>query len=612
MSEQTGTPNNNQLRKAKIREKYKGVNPNELEVIQALPQFKLNDENRAQRVAVYARVSTDDPNQTSSYELQRNHYEDVVKNHIGWTLVKIYADEGISGTSLAHRDSFIEMIADCKAGLIDLILTKSVSRFARNVVDCIKLVRELAALPSPVAVFFETENIYTLDSKSEMNLSFMSTIAQEESHTKSEVMNSSIEMRFKRGIFLTPPLLGYDQDENGNLIINEDEADTVRLAFFLYLYGYSTKQIAETFNEYQRQTKKGNTSWTAGSIISILQNERHCGDVLARKTYTPSYLDHKSKKNKQDRNQYLQKDHHEPIISRDDFIAVQHLIRNSKYGNKGVLPELIVIPDGLLKGFVIVHPTWANFTAQHYLDASNSIYDDTSTNEIVIEANSGDFDLRGYETARGQFFNTTQKIAISVFPKRLSCSSMCIHKLNTQYVELLVHPQKMLLAIRPAKKEAKSSFKWCRQIDGSTIVKSIGGAAFLPSLYSIFNWDYDLKYKIAGIKKHNDTEEVLIFNAAEPEILIPTATIDDSSFTENTTPLSKQKNYVAFPSSWAGSFGNDYYTNSHLLDSDDSKPWNTQSSGTVFPTEESELNITKPHELEEHIKTIKENIKEKK
>ena len=179
-----------ELKKAKIRERYKGINQDEIEVIPALPQIRLDDPNRTQRVAVYARVSTDDPNQTSSYELQRNHYQDLVNSHINWILVDIYADEGISGTSLKHRDSFIRMINDCRAGKIDLIITKSVARFARNVVDCIKHVRELAALNPPVAVFFETENIYTLNPNSEMSLSFISTLAQEESHTKSEIMNA--------------------------------------------------------------------------------------------------------------------------------------------------------------------------------------------------------------------------------------------------------------------------------------------------------------------------------------------------------------------------------------------------------------------------------------
>lgn len=162
-----------------------------------------------------------------------------------------------------------------------------------------------------------------------MSLSFIATLAQEESHTKSEIMNSSIEMRFRRGIFLTPTLLGYDHDEEGNLVVNEEEAKTVRLVFYMYLYGYSCQEIADTLTNLKRETKKGNTRWSHASVLQILQNERHCGDVLARKTYTPNYLDHKSKKNRQDRNQYRKRDHHEPIISRDDFIAVQHMISNT-------------------------------------------------------------------------------------------------------------------------------------------------------------------------------------------------------------------------------------------------------------------------------------------
>ena len=150
-------------RKAKIRERYKGIDPNELDVIPAIKPADFYSDKSNKRVAVYARVSTDDPNQTSSYELQKNHYTDVVSRHEGWELSQIYADEGISGTSLQHRDSFVRMIQDCKTGKIDLIITKSVSRFARNVLDCIGYVRELAKLQPPIGVFFETENIYTLN-----------------------------------------------------------------------------------------------------------------------------------------------------------------------------------------------------------------------------------------------------------------------------------------------------------------------------------------------------------------------------------------------------------------------------------------------------------------
>ncbi len=174
-----------------------------------------------------------------------------------------------------------------------------------------------------------------------MSLSFISAMAQEESHTKSTSMNASYEMRFSHGIFLTPPLLGYDQDENGKLIINEEEAKTVRLIFFTYLYGYSTSQIAELLTALGRPTKKGNTVWSSNSVLGVLQNERHCGEVLARKTYTPNYLDHRTRKNRGERNQYRYKEDHEAIISPTDFVAVQRKISNAKYGGSGI-PELHV------------------------------------------------------------------------------------------------------------------------------------------------------------------------------------------------------------------------------------------------------------------------------
>ena len=225
--------------KQKIRQRYKGIALDEIEKIPAIEEKDIFDDDSYKRVGVYARVSSDDPRQTSSFELQRNHYTDLIDRRPGWHLYRIYADEGISGTSLKHRDAFLEMIEDCKSHKIDLIVTKSVSRFARNIYDCIGYVRMLADLKPPVGVLFETENIYTLKEGSEMALSFIATLAQEESHTKSSSMNLSYEMRFSRGIFMTPELLGYDKDENGELVINEDEALTVRLIFFMFLYGYS-------------------------------------------------------------------------------------------------------------------------------------------------------------------------------------------------------------------------------------------------------------------------------------------------------------------------------------------------------------------------------------
>ena len=468
--------------KNKIRQRYKGIDTDELDVIPALPQESLMDDTTIKRVAVYARVSTDDPRQTSSYELQKNHYQDVVSRQPNWILTEIYADEGISGTSLKHRDAFLRMIQDCKAGKIDMILTKSVSRFARNIVDCIYYQRELKSLNPPVGILFETEGIYTLNANSEMSLSFIATLAQEESHTKSEIMNSSIEMRFRRGIFLTPTLLGYDHDEEGNLIVNEEEAKTVRLVFYMYLYGYSCQEIADTLTNLKRETKKGNTRWSHASVLQILQNERHCGDVLARKTYTPNYLDHKSKKNRQDRNQYRKRDHHEPIISRDDFIAVQHMISNAKYGNKEILPTLHVIESGILSGFVPIHPRWAGFKAADYINASKSIPINVTDDIETIEANEGEFDLRGFELAHAEYFQTSDRMKVTITADSITFGMNSIRKLNSiLFVDILIHPTKRYLAVRQAKKDSRYSYQWARSSNGNIVNKSISATSFMVS-----------------------------------------------------------------------------------------------------------------------------------
>ena len=502
--------------KAKIRERYKGKLLDDVEIIPALPQPKLYDDNRVKRVAAYARVSTIDINQTTSYELQKNHYTDLIQKHEGWVFVDIYADEGISGTSLNHRDAFVKMIEDCKQGKIDLIVTKSVSRFARNTLDCLEYVRELKNLPNPVGIFFETENIYTLDSRSEMALSFIATMAQEESHIKSDIMNASIEMRFSRGILLTPVLLGYDKDENGRLVINEVEAKTVKLIFFLYLYGNTCQQIANILTEYGRKTKKGNTKWTAGTVLQVLQNERHCGDVLTRKTWTPNYLDHKSKKNRQNLEQRRWKNQHDAIISRADFMAVQELIRNAKYGNKGFLPELRVVDEGILKGYVSVNPRWAAFLAKDYIEASSSILDiqENKNEEVKIEVQGGDFDLRKYQVARSQFFDRSNIVSMTFSINNIIFSTECIKKMpKNQFVEMLINPCKKMFAVRQCNKdECRNAVQWSKRKGDLFLTRVISGAAFIPTIYEIMNWNVDHKYRLRG-EVHTNGNEVLILGA---------------------------------------------------------------------------------------------------
>jgi Site-specific recombinases, DNA invertase Pin homologs len=362
--------------KAKIRDRYRNSKTEGLEKIPAKPRPVLFDDDSDKRVAVYARVSTLATQQTSSFELQQKHYSDFVDRQNGWELIKIYSDEGISGTSLNHRDGFKDMINDCKKGGIDLIVVKSISRFSRNVVDGITIIDELRSLSPPVGVYFEMEGIYTLTNDNELSLTLLQTIAQEESRIKSVSMDASYEMRFSHGIFLTPPLLGYDRDEDGNLRINCEEALTVKLTFYMYLSGYSTADIAEKLTKLGRKGKKGSAEWTQSSVTSILHNERHCGAVLARKTWTPNYKTHKARKNRGDRNQYYDPDHHAPIISRDDFNAVQKMLANAKYGVKSFMPELCVIRGGEMDGYVAINPRWAAFTAEDYRRASAKREDD--------------------------------------------------------------------------------------------------------------------------------------------------------------------------------------------------------------------------------------------
>ena len=591
--------------KKRIRERYKGIDTDALDVIPAIPQEDFYRAESDKRVAVYARVSTDDPRQTSSYELQKNHYEDVVSRNPHWMLVEIYADEGISGTSLQHRDEFVRMINDCKAGKIDLIVTKSVSRFARNVLDCIGYVRQLKAMTPPIGVFFETENIYTLNENSEMSLSFISTLAQEESHTKSEIMNASIEMRFKRGIFLTPPLLGYDQDEEGNLVINEDEAKIVRLIFFMYLYGYNCQLIADTLTKLGIKTKRGNDVWSSGTIYQILQNERHCGDVLARKTWTPNYLDHKSKKNRQNRNQYHLKDHHEPIISRDDFIAVQQLIRNARYKNKGFLPQLSVITEGVLKGYVPINPRWASFTETDYYEASAYAFDGvaiipSAPNEVKV--NPGEIDLRGFEVARTQFFTNKDRICVCITGKSLSFSTAAVRRFpKNTIVELLLQPGEKMLAVRPATPEVKNHIVWSNESNGKTKPRVISGAAFLPTIFTILGWERECKYRVVGHFKEHEGASMLLFDLKEAEMMIPSRLLEHEETGIPLSMLGSKKSVVAYPEVWKEGFGDGYYKQRNPTE-DVIDTWAIDIVGT--PVKNPGINITDTETLEGEINKI--------
>lgn len=572
------------------------------------------------RVVIYVRVSTDDVKQTTSYELQKKYYEDFVVHHPNWTLVHIYADEGISGTQRKHRKDFNQMIADAKAGMFDMIVCKNVSRFARNVTDCIGIVRDLADLKNPVGVFFESECIFSLKEDSQMGLSFLATMAEEESHTRSRSMETSLRMRLDNGIPLTPKLLGYTHDSEGQLIINPEEAPTVKLCFFMYLYGYSTQQIADVLIALGRKSYLGNIKWTAGGIVQILRNERHCGDVLTRKTYTPNFRTHLSKKNKGKRPQSRYLNHHEAIVSRDDFIAVQQMIDNAKYRNKSYLPELRVIDSGIFKGYVTINPRWAAFKEAEYYQASQSVYPkvaDGDLEELVdapdefeLKVEKGDFDLRGFEITRSEFFDSNRRPAISFSDRRIKFNAPCVRKFApSTYAELLINPIERKLAIRPTDKSNRSSVIISKLSNKRYTPREVPAAAFYDTIFSIFEWNKDYKYRIIGSLYEQDGELAYIFDAADSEAFVqsfmlpaPEASGEDASDLLPVTPSGKR--IRAIPEEWTNTFGKDFYEHElslAALESQSEQDWKLRLEGRLFETGRK-INVTGFDELRSYIK----------
>ena len=599
------------LQKLKIRERYKGADINNAEIIPARRQADVFDDVE-RRVAVYVRVSTDNLRQTSSYELQKNYYEDMILRHPNWKLAEIYADEGITGTSLLHRERFNQMISDCEAGKIDLIITKSVSRFARNLIDCITTVKKLKKLPVSVGVYFETDGIFSLRDEDEQRLNFMATIAQEESHIKSSIMNASIDMRFSHGILLTPVLLGYDHDGNGNLVVNESEARTVRLIFFMYLYGYTCEEIAAELEKLNRQTKRGNLKWSAGSILNILRNERHCGDVLAHKTFTPDYCDHKSKKNRGDRTQYRWKDNHEAIITRSDFLAVQQLIDNAKYKNADVLPKLKVITGGALSGFVLINPRRSGFKAEDYINISETALPKKEDMTDQIEAQTGSFDFRGYEIVRSQLFNTLDKICITFTQTHFKFSMGALNKFeNCRNVEMLICPNMKLLAVRKCDEKQKNSILW-NSVDnrGKCIPRQVGGKAFLSTLFELADWNTAHKYRARGIKLCKGSECVLIFDLNEPEVFILRSMIDDETASNIPSSVNQGRYIYALPKKQAENFGENFYKYLYSIEAFEEHAALIVNEQPITFSELEGIDVTPTEKIGESINKLIEDITE--
>ena len=300
------------------------------------------------RVAAYCRVSTDTDEQATSYDEQIRYYTELITRESQWELAGIYTDDGISGTNTKKREGFNKMIEDCMAGKIDLIITKSISRFARNTVDCLKYIRMLKE--KGVEIKFEKENIRTLDSQGEIMITIMASLAQQESESLSKNVKMGLKFRYQRGKISINHnwFLGYTKDDEGNLVVVPEQAEVVKRIYREYLDGSSMDQIKAGLERDGIKNGAGRKKWGTTNIRQILTNEKYVGDAMLQKTITVDVLNKTRIANDGREVQYYIEEHHEPIVSRNVFSRVQEEMKrrsemrknrrafNGKYGLSNV------------------------------------------------------------------------------------------------------------------------------------------------------------------------------------------------------------------------------------------------------------------------------------
>ena len=525
-------------------------------VIPAPVKEDLKAEKKTYRTCAYCRVSTDSDEQMSSFELQNEHFRNLAGRHPNWELTRIFADEGISGTSLKKREQFNLMIEACVNGEFDLIVTKSVSRFARNLLDCISICRMLKDLPSPVGVYFETDGLFTLGEDSELKLSLLATFAQEESTKKRESMIWSLTVRFNNQRLLMPEPYGFSRarnaigkyDLNAKLEIVEEEAKIVRFIYDSFLAGFSMQSICEILDDQGIPTKTGSSKWSQSSIRYILSNERYCGNVLTWKTFTKSLFEHKKIKNTT-KDQIMYTNVHDPIISVKKFEAVQVMLDNMKQGVRGLNP-LHVVSDGIFAGYVPVNHHWINDDPNSYFEASNSAELESKTFSIK-KSDLCKFNLSGFQVVRGTMMTyRAERPSLTVTSGHLNFNTECVRSFSeVGYVQLLIHPSDRRIALRPCPKYAVHSIRWRANATSAPGLKVINAPYFCTVLYKIMEWNPDYQYIVRGTYLEQGQERIIVFD-------VPSAI--SAAYVECEED-GKRRRVLLCPDDWNGTFGEDFY-----------------------------------------------------
>ena len=519
--------------KAKARQKAR-ERRNDVIITPAIPEEVRRQEKRGRhgklRVAAYCRVSTPNEAQVSSIENQKEYFTNMAAEHDDWGKLMIFADEGVSGTNRRKRKEFNRMIDMAMNGQIDYIVIKDIPRFSRNLVDAVTIARDLRNLEPPVGIFFDALNFSTLREDWDVSLTMMSMTSQWESKAKSDAMNWSYKHRFSEGRLLCPTfyLLGYTTTEDGKIAIVEDEARIIRLMYSMLIVGYSPKEIAQNLTDAKIHTgwhsidSEGNevynTHWNASSVCNVLRNEKYMGGCRCQKGYTVDYIEHKRRINKGKYPTYYIEKHHDPIVTKEVWELAQKILLTSAYLRRGKIcrDNLSVIKTGLLRGFVTLNSMRAGFDLWDYFDASDSVGWDEELKEVEI---SGAF---GFEVLRTEFTDNQKSPQMTIDKRHINFNIECNRFFeNDEYVELLLHPGELLLAVRSASCDNPNAIRWsdwtggtCRHINPATgIIPAI--------LYDLMNWNEEWKFKGHARGRRRDGESVLIFDLTETAAFIP-------------------------------------------------------------------------------------------
>jgi len=395
----------------------------------------------------------------------------------------------------------------------------------------------------PVGVYFETENIYTLDSDSMNNLSIHAMLADWESANKSRRMILSYDQRICTGQYPVCDLLGYRHTKDGDLLIQPEEAKTVRFVFLSYIIGYDCDEIARILTEKERPTLRGRTEWNAGMVRNIMANERRWGDLEARKTIVIDYVEHKSKKNENERVSAYAQGHHEGIVS-PEIAKAAKMVAASTGRLEGGIPELSVIPEGALKGFVSVNPAWSGLDLRSLLKVCQNVYQEKELKELermlrIWMGKEHDkvafLDMSGYEAPYGIFFLNQNMPSLTVTQKSIRFNKACHEKLGfCRYIEIMYHPIMQTIVIRDADGREGNRISWVNE--KGRPVGTITTAALSETIYAGLHWKKEYQFRFRGITKERGAGKIIVFALDEPQIIVP------KKYRESISDISQEEN----------------------------------------------------------------------